>query len=249
MTNFPKNSAISAESALSVAVETSGRTGSVALGTGSEIIAKTALSGFPRHSSELFNTINALLEAGGFTPSQIQMIYIPIGPGSFTGIRISVTFAKLLSYAVGAKIAAVSTLEAIACNATLWAKQQHRPPRVAPILDAKRGIFFTALFQWENDNWNRQSEDLLLTPDEFMSRFCQDDKPVALLGEGLQYYSNLFNHKMIKILESGLWSAKAENIYHLGYQKAQHGLFEDRLTLLPKYIRPPDAIPKSGRTG
>jgi len=249
LTNFPKNSAISVESALSVAVETSGRTGSLALGTGCEIIAKTALSGFPRHSSELFNAINALLKTGGFTPDQIRMIYIPIGPGSFTGIRICVTFAKLLSYAVGAKIAAVSTLEAIACNAAQWARQQNRPPRVAPILDAKRGIFFTGIFQWENDKWARKSEDLLLTPDEFMLRFCQDDTPIALLGEGLQYYSNLFNHKEITILESGLWSARAETIYQLAYQKAQQGLFEDRLTLVPAYIRPPDAVPKSGYPG
>ncbi len=221
----------------------------MAIGMGGDIIAQAALSGFPRHSSELLNAINALLQPRGFSPNQIRMVYIPIGPGSFTGIRICVTFAKLLSYAVGAKIAAVSTLDAIAWNAAQWAKQQSQPPRVAPILDAKRGIFFTALFQWENNNWTRKSDDLLLTPEDFILRFCQDDNPVALLGEGLQYYSNLFNHKEIKILESSLWPAQAENIYHLAYQKAINGQFEDRLNLVPSYVRPPDAIPKSGYTG
>ena len=74
-----------------LAVETSGRRGSVAVGIGGKILKSSNFSGAMRHSSELFPTIADLVEQTGKKPQEIEHIYVTTGPGSFTGLRIGVT--------------------------------------------------------------------------------------------------------------------------------------------------------------
>ena len=101
---------------LILAVETSGRLGSVALAQGDKLLSETCFSGPMRHSAEIFPAITGLLNKFDKKPDQIEQVYISAGPGSFTGLRIAVTFAKTLALANGAKIVAVDTLDVIAAN-------------------------------------------------------------------------------------------------------------------------------------
>ena len=103
---------------LILAVETSGRLGSVALAQGDKLLSETSFSGPMRHSAEIFPAITDLLSKFDKKPDQIEQVYISAGPGSFTGLRIAVTFAKTLALANGAKIVAVDTLDVIAANVT-----------------------------------------------------------------------------------------------------------------------------------
>jgi len=103
---------------LALAVETSGREGSAAVGRGDAVLAEGTLSGRLRHGSELLGCCRRLLESVGARASDIGHIYISAGPGSFTGIRIAVTVAKTMNFACGAKIFPVSTMDVLAENAT-----------------------------------------------------------------------------------------------------------------------------------
>ncbi len=152
-----------AQKPLILAVETSSRIGSVAIAIGERILAEAAFSGPMRHSAELFPAIRSLLDRFSRKPREIEHIYISVGPGSFTGIRIAVTTAKAMNLANAAKIVAVDTLDVIAANATDLAtdasSHQPRPSegrdeprttspeRIAAVLDAKRGQFFIAVYQ------------------------------------------------------------------------------------------------------
>ena len=86
-------------------IDTSGRAGSIALGIDDNIMAEKPLDGDMRHNAELFTAIKALLEHVNKLPSDIGYIYVSIGPGSFTGLRIAVTMAKMLAITNNAKIA------------------------------------------------------------------------------------------------------------------------------------------------
>jgi len=227
---------------VSLAIETSGRVGSVALGCGGRILAQAELSGFRRHSSELLVTINRLLESYSLVPTDIKRIYLPKGPGSFTGIRIAVTFAKIAAFALKTKISAVNTLDALAENVTAAIHNKTLEiQRLAAILDAKRGLFYIAVFDWEKDHFVRKSEDLLITAGDFLSRFCSQDVPVHLLGEGLLFYQQLFMHPQTIILDKTFWPARAESVWQLGEKQAAIGQFDDPYTLIPLYIRKPEA--------
>lgn len=151
---------------LILAVETSSRTGSVAVARGKELLAETTFSGPMKHSAEIFPAIGKLMQRFDLTPGKIDHVYIAIGPGSFTGLRIATTLAKSMHLANGARIVAVDTLDAIAANLIDCTRPQemravcHSGPsghdanrhaesvkRIAAILDAKRSQFFIAVYQ------------------------------------------------------------------------------------------------------
>jgi tRNA threonylcarbamoyl adenosine modification protein YeaZ len=195
---------------VSLAVETSGRIGSVALGIGNSLVAQSDLSGFRRHSSELLVVVSDLLGRHHLQPRDIGQIYIPRGPGSFTGIRIAVTFAKMAAFALNAKIVAIDTLDALTENTTQSIQNKTTDiGRLATVLDAKRNLFYMAVFDWVNDHFQRKSDDLLITADDFLTRFCSDGVPVYLLGEGLLYYQKQFEHPNTVILDKIFWPARA----------------------------------------
>jgi len=137
---------------LILAVETSSRTGSVAVALGEKLLAETSFSGPTRHSAEIFPAIQHLIKRFVRKPHEIEQVHISIGPGSFTGLRIATTLAKTMHLANGARIVAVDTLDVVAANLIYPAPKKSREPevtsheRIAAILDAKRNQFFVAVY-------------------------------------------------------------------------------------------------------
>lgn len=243
------------EKPLILALETSGRLGSVALATVEKLLAEKQFTGPMRHSAEVFPAIVGLLEQFNKKSADIGHVYISIGPGSFTGLRIAVTIAKSMALANQAKIVAVDTLDCIAANvinltaehAETAKKELKLGEYLAAILDAKRGQFFVAVYEKIQDEiWNKTISDCLMTADEFMNRFT--DKPtcgeqsrtIALVGEGLVFYKDKFTVPGIRVLDEKYWNPSAANVHLLGLQKALRDEFADPLTLVPNYLRGPD---------
>ncbi len=255
---------------LILAVETSSRTGSVAIAIGEKLFAETSFSGPARHSAELFPSIRQLLVRLDQKLQEIEQIYISIGPGSFTGLRIATTLAKMMHLAIGAKIVTVDTLDCIAANVTglpmLDAdrpgfRRARRSPQdafrqilVAPVLDAKRNQFFTAVYEINGDTskkpqamrhgtWQKILPDVLISAPEFIERFAGSDKPIWLLGDGLLYHKDKFKTtptKRVVFLDEQYWSPQASKVHLLGWQKALAGQFADPVTLIPNYLRLPE---------
>ena len=273
---------------LILAIETSGRLGSVALAQGDKLLAESRFSGPTRpgvggvdtkevidtptissaieklktpgrsqmrHSAEIFPAITELLNKFSKKPDQIEHVYISVGPGSFTGLRIAVTLAKTLALANNSKIVAVDTLDVIAANVIDFAPPSPLPQlntqnsklktddRLAVILDAKRGQFFIAVYEkTQGPGWKKIFPDCLMAAEEFLARFT--DKPIILIGEGLVFYKDKFAHKNIRVHDEKFWNPSAANVHKLGRWLAKKGQFADPLTLTPNYIRGPDAIVK-----
>ena len=253
------------QESLILAVETSSRIGSVAIALGSRLISETRFSGPLRHSAEIFPAIRGLLDRAGRVPMQIEQIYISDGPGSFTGLRIAVTLAKIMNLANATKIITVNTLDIIAANAvrlTLRSVQLNSDgqavpgncDRMAAVLDAKRGQFFIAIYERStdgtgkkrgNDLWRKTVPDTLMTISQFHSRFTHRKKPIGLLGDGLVYYKDRFEAEGVFFLDEQYWSPRANKVHHLGWQMALDGQFVDPLTLIPNYLRKPDVTLKT----
>jgi tRNA threonylcarbamoyladenosine biosynthesis protein TsaB len=252
-----------------LAVETSSRIGSVAVALGEKILAETAFSAPIRHSAEIFPAILGLLNRFSREPKEIEHIYISIGPGSFTGLRIAVTFAKTMHLANAAKIVAVDTLDVIAANIInltdkdtiqdsnheprLFQERDKRPTtsydKIATILDAKRGQFFIAIYKRNTSNerrttngriWQKILPDSLMTASEFLEKFRDSNQLIWLLGDGLLYYKDKFKAQGVHFCHEKYWSPRAGKVHSLGWQKASAGQFADPLTLQPSYLRAPD---------
>lgn len=225
-----------------LALETSGRAGSVALEGGDKLFFEKFFSAPMRHNAELFETIVELLAKSGSNPPDITEIYISIGPGSFTGIRIAVTMAKMMALANKTKIVAVKTTDAMLENAKICITEQNLPiNRVATIIDAKRNHFFTAVFEKNGDEWVKTTDDTLMKANEFVEKFAGSNEPLWLLGEGLLYYRDKFAADGIKVLDEQYWAARASGIYNAGRIQAKNNDFTDPKALSPLYLRKTDA--------
>ena len=242
-----------AQKPLILAVETSGRMGSVAIATGRRMLAETNFSAPMRHSSEVFPAIRSLLNRFGRKPKDIEHFYISVGPGSFTGLRIAVSMAKIMHLASTVKIVKVDTFDVIASNIDDYMGQEKsRVEKIAVILDAKRSQFYIAAYRYTGDeqrtagdeNWRKIFPDSLMTASQFLDRFAGKTKPVWLLGEGLVYYADKFKAEGVRFLNKRYWNPRAEKVHMLGWKMACTGQFADPVTLQPRYLRRPEAEEK-----
>lgn len=118
---------------LILAVDTSGRNGSVALaraGESFELLELTPLSG-GTYSAQLIPTVAAMLDKRGLKNNDLEAFAVASGPGSFTGLRVGLSTVKALAEILDRPIASVSVLEALAAAS-------HEDGRVIAALDAAR---------------------------------------------------------------------------------------------------------------
>lgn len=98
--------------------------------------------------------VKEILDRNNLTPKDINTIFVAIGPGSFTGIRVGVTFAKVLAWSLNIKVVPFSSLELIASTSD--------SDVIVPLIDARRDYVFTGIY---DKNLNSLMEDkyILLT--------------------------------------------------------------------------------------
>ncbi len=84
-----------------LAIETSSRSASIALGCADRLIEAVDLPPQRRHNVGLMPAIDRLCGAHGVTPRDLAEVYVSLGPGSFTGLRVAVAAVKMLALAQG----------------------------------------------------------------------------------------------------------------------------------------------------
>ena len=220
-----------------LALETSGRTGSVALAQDGALLAEEQFSHGLKHAAGIVPIIDRLCRARGWRPRDLDEIFVSVGPGSFTGLRVGVTVAKALALAAGAKVVAVPSVEVLVRNApTGW---RH----AVVVLDAKRDQIFTAAFDnREGTPAVREAAHL----GDLRSILERTPRPVHLIGEGIPYHQQFIpiDDPGVIVTPSGLWQARAAAVVEVGYQLARQGAFVEPDVLAPLYIRRPEAEEK-----
>ncbi|HEV8378478.1 MAG TPA: tRNA (adenosine(37)-N6)-threonylcarbamoyltransferase complex dimerization subunit type 1 TsaB [Tepidisphaeraceae bacterium] len=220
-----------------LAIETSGRIGSIALLDESGAIEEREFPHGLQHAAGLIPLIDQLCAQRRWTPSDLEQIYVSAGPGSFTGLRIGITLAKTLAFATGAKLIAVPTMGVLVENAPPEA--QH----AMIVLDAKREQIYTARFERVDQNWLEREPPHLESLSAMLER---SPRPVHLIGEGIPFHEQYIPkvESQIVITPQNSWPARAGVLARLGSQLAREGKFVDPFLLEPIYIRPPEAQEK-----
>lgn len=219
-------------------LDSAGRAGCVGLATARGVVAATHLPGEMRHAAELMPAVDDLLRGQGWPAESLTDVFLTIGPGSFTGLRLGVAIARTLAWSVGVRIVAVPTLDVLAMNAlTLEPPAEH----VAVLLDAKRGQVYAAAFRLEG-GWYRAVIDACLEePAVFLAR-CP--RPLAVLGEGIPAHRQAVHDSAAAVLDPRYWPGQAENVFALGRERLAAGGYTLAGELLPFYIRRPEAEEK-----
>src|SRR4051794_9569138 len=158
-----------------LAIETSGRFGSVATLAGDlngvKSLRQIALPETQRTAQSLAPAIQELLLATEWSPRDVDLVAVAVGPGSFTGLRIGVTTAKAFAYAIGADVVGIDTLHAIAQQLAAgdlpaWT-----------IIEAQRQELFAAKFATDGKSEPRRLADTaIVSQREWLGRLQPGDR-------------------------------------------------------------------------
>lgn len=148
------------------------------------------------HSETLFPLIDGALKGFGKTVGDVGLFAVSAGPGSFTGVRIGVSAVKGLAFD-GRPVAAVSTLEALAENVGADGV-------VCPLMDARRGVFYNALFERSGGRLTRITPDRAVSAAE-LSAEAERYGEIYICGDGAYLYESLHTGKA-KLIKPALCS-------------------------------------------
>lgn len=218
-----------------LALETAASVGAVAIGRGDAVFESVAFTGRRAHAVELLPTIEALCRRHAVEPSAIDAVYVSCGPGSFTGLRIGITAARMLAFSVGARVVPVPTLDVIAQQADAVATP---PDRVVVMLDAKRRRVYAAAFRRVEGVYLAEGAAAEVDPARFLA---DQPRPCAVLGDGVAEHRAVVEASGVGLLPDALGAARAATVYRLGAARATSIADVDPRDVVPTYVRRPEA--------
>lgn len=226
---------MSASSDIGLALETACEEGGCAVGRGDAVLAVRAMQGQRRYASLLVPAIGDICREAGVSPADISLIFVSHGPGSFTGLRLGITIARMLALGRDAQVVPVPTLEVVAQNALALSP---RPSRVAVILDAKRNNVYAARFELTGDRYVARSEPIEASPAGFLA-----DQPAgcAVLGDGVPHHRAVVEASRLLVAPADMFAARPEVVYRLGRDRLRQGLTVPARDLVPHYVRLPES--------
>jgi len=184
------------------------------------------------HAERLHVYIDEVLKTAKVSKNQLAAIAISKGPGSYTGLRIGVSAAKGLCYALSLPLISVPTLEALA-------HQVDNPKgTIVAMLDARRMEVYSAIYDADY-NEIRSTEAEVLTSESYQELL--ESTPVYFIGNGVAKTKDIITHKNAQFIEDKLPSAK--QMCALSYDKFKTNDFEDVAYFEPFYLKDFIAIP------
>jgi len=184
------------------------------------------------HSETLTAALHDVLEAAGESFDSVGLVAVGLGPGTWTGLRVGVTTAKALAYALGVPIVGVSTLDAIAAGVTGYAG------RLAVITDARRHEVYGRGYDVDGKGGVSARGDIFVAPPDGLARFVDADH--ALVGGGIDLLAEQDRAKR-RILSAQFAQVDAGVICRLALGLLRHGGPGDPGDVVPIYIRKSDA--------
>ena len=213
---------------LTLAIETSGPLGSVALFESGFVLAEQSLELGLQHGQSLIPTIRQLLTSCGKLPRNLELVAVSIGPGSYTGLRVGVVCAKTLAYVVNCQLAAVDTLQAVACNTPA------DTTFVEVICDAQRGDLFAGRYMREPSGlWKPQHEIRQIPATAWADEVKSTD---TVSGPGLDKFAHLVEGRC-RVLSPEFRRPHAVWIARLGIEALKAGRAADLWSIEPLYLR------------
>ena len=190
------------------------------------------------HCATLPDAVEELLAASGLKIGDLKGIGVAIGPGSFTGLRVGLSYAKGLARAVGIPLAGVPTLDAMALA---WRSGGPPGTQLCPILDARRGEVYAALYRFATDALERETEDLALTSAELAGLINSDTILIGdvTVGEVRELVSA--TGYRVRVAGAAELSQTGSMVAVLASVRIARGDRDDIAMLEPRYIRVSDA--------
>ena len=213
-----------------LAMDTSNHVMGVAILQEDTIIGEITTNLTKNHSVRLMPAVEQLMREVEMKPEDLDKIVVASGPGSYTGVRIALSTAKSMAWALDIPIVGISSLETLAYQGRLFQGY------VCPFFDARRGLVFSGVYQWKGNKLEVIFEEKNLPMEELLLTLKEEGQPVLFLSPDLDKHEE----KIAEVL--GNQAVIPEGPYHTA--SAGHlglaGLFEEAdatHNLTPNYLR------------
>jgi tRNA threonylcarbamoyladenosine biosynthesis protein TsaB len=196
----------------------------------------------PAHASELMPAVAEAMERAGIGWNDLDAIAVGVGPGTFTGLRIGIATARALATAAGLPLRRVSSLAALAAgiggDGAAAARSATGGPLRLPLIDARRGEVFAALFAGDRELW----PPFAASPEDLVARLREGGFAPLAAGDGSLRFRGMLEEAGIPVepQDSAAHVVRALHICCLG--EGAHD--ESPEAVLPEYLREPDAKPQ-----
>ena len=178
------------------------------------------------HAESLHVFINEVLESAKIKPSQLDAIAVSKGPGSYTGLRIGVSAAKGLCFALDKPLISVATLESLAHQIKI------DEGVIVSMLDARRLEVYSAIFD-ANHQYIRETQAQILDAHSFKEYLEKGN--VYFIGDGVEKTKTLIQHPNAIFINDKLPSAKEMGV--LAYDRYKKNDIEDVAYFEPYYLK------------
>lgn len=161
-----------------LALETSAKSVSAAVTEDGKLLCSAYQNTGMTHSVTLMPLLDGMLKNSGIDKAALDVVAVAAGPGSFTGLRIGVSAAKGLAWALERPCCGVSTLEAMAENL------RHVDATVICAMDARRNQIYNAVFTACDGELTRRTPDRAIGLAQLASELKNDEKVKIVVGDG-----------------------------------------------------------------
>ncbi len=213
-----------------LAIDTSKQVLGIAILSDGQIVGEMITNVKKNQTSRLMPAINQLMKDIDMIPDQLDKIVVARGPGSYTGVRIGVTTAKSLAWALSIPVVGVSSLEVLAYQGRLYHSL------ICPFFDARRERVYTGLYKWADHQLTLVYEETNISMIHWLEKLRENGKEVMFLSPDIHLYKDMISEHLKGLAvfpEDALHIAKPSNLALAGMNRDS----DDVHSLVPNYLR------------
>lgn len=197
---------------------------------GVRVIAESTTPADRKHCERMLETMDRLLDDAAMTLSDVELLAISRGPGSFTGLRVGLATWKGLALGAGIPLIGVSTLDAMTHSISM------DEGTLCVLLDARMDEIFGAVYRYRAGT-RTQIIDEQVGPVETMLGHCEEQ--TVFLGDGAtRYHEELRAWRAdASFAEESLHAPQASGVAAEAGARAAAGYTDEATSLTPVYLR------------
>jgi tRNA threonylcarbamoyladenosine biosynthesis protein TsaB len=221
-------------------IDTAGETATVAISEHQQLLAIEQNLTPNSHASFVQLAIQKIVNELNMTMSAIDAIVVTMGPGSYTGLRVGLSSAKGIAYALNKPLIGISTLELLAMHAATHEQvQKHSDAiQIFSMIDAKRMEVFGAIFK--SDKTLIVDSQSIILDENYLLNLLKTG-PLLCVGNGATKAKEIVEHPDLHFMES---SYGIYELIKLAFFKWELNEFEDIAYSKPFYLKDFYQIPK-----
>lgn len=222
-------------------IETATSVCSCALSLNGETIAIKEINQINIHIEKITLLIESLLEETGYEIGDLNAIAVSRGPGSYTGLRIGISTAKGLCYALDIPLIAINTLDAMAYGFMHFHYAGLEGALICPMIDARRREVYSAVYDADLNQIEQVAARII---DESSFDHASENNRIVLFGDGAEKFTDTFLGSERVVVFKGFVNSSSY-LSKTAYEKAKKGEFENVAYFEPFYLK--DFVPTQAK--